>query len=66
MYNEVSSISEITGANEISRNEDFMQNKRIYTANSSYGWPVKHKIHKKEYIIWRKLLRFIISGRKDK
>ena len=63
MFDGVPSISEITNAHGITRNEEFMQSRRIYTTNSSHRRLTKHKMNKKDYTIWRNLLRFIFSGR---
>ena len=59
MKYEVVHVSDITTANGLSLNQDFLKDKLYKTINNNHGWPKKHNVVAADYTIWRKLLKWI-------
>ena len=61
----VSSISDSVRANGVTRKEEYMLSSCRTPYHNAYKWQLRHHIYKTDYTIWRKLLKFIFSGRNN-
>ena len=50
-------VSDITTANGLSLNQDFLKDKLHKTIKNNHDWPKKHNVVATDYTIWRKLLK---------
>ena len=61
MFHEIINLNDIIFSNMLERNEDYMKSERVVRGINKYKWSARHKVNRSEYIVSRKLLRYIFS-----
>ena len=56
------SLSDICNTSGTSLDISFYSTKQTYRQRSNSEWPIKQHVYKTDYIVWRKLLKFIFSN----
>ena len=54
-------LSDVTMANDISMDQQFLTKKSFLPNRNSYNWPKKHRVTAPDYVMWRRFLRWAFS-----